>query len=108
VLATRVALVAADEGWCGPFARAMYRANFGEDRDIASRDVIGQLIGALERDPKTVIERAESPETKARLREQTARAESLGIFGAPTFVTKGELFWGDDRLEQAMAWARRA
>jgi 2-hydroxychromene-2-carboxylate isomerase len=42
------------------------------------------------------------------LREQTARAQELGIFGAPTFITKdGELFWGDDRLEQALAWARK-
>jgi 2-hydroxychromene-2-carboxylate isomerase len=54
------------------------------------------------------MNRAEAPENKGRLRQQTARAEALGIFGAPSFVTNGELFWGDDRLEQAIAWAARS
>ncbi|MEM8685583.1 MAG: DsbA family protein [Pseudomonadota bacterium] len=45
------------------------------------------------------------PETKERLKAQTAHAATLHIFGAPTFITDdGELFWGDDRLEQALAW----
>src|SRR5438034_216531 len=43
---------------------------------------------------------------KARLRTQTEQAERLGIFGAPSFTTTdGELFWGNDRLEQALRWA---
>ena len=106
VLAARVALVAADEGWCGPFARAVYAANFAEDRDIGAREVIGAVLARLGREPDDVFARAEAPPMKARLREQTARAGELGIFGAPSFVTKGELFWGNDRLEQALAWAR--
>jgi 2-hydroxychromene-2-carboxylate isomerase len=107
VLGARVALVAADEGWCGALARAAYAANFAEDRDIGARDVIASIIAGLERDPAAVLAQAESPENKLRLREQTARAEELGIFGSPTFVTKGELFWGDDRLDQAIAWTAR-
>jgi len=63
------------------------------------------VIASLGKDARGVMERAESPENKGRLREQTTRAQELGIFGAPTFVTKGELFWGDDRLDQALAWA---
>lgn len=45
------------------------------------------------------------PENKLRLCEQTQRAGDLGIFGAPTFVVGDELFWGNDRLEDALAWA---
>ncbi len=58
---------------------------------------------------KVHLARAGEQATKDRLREQTEEAMSLGIFGAPTFITQGgELFWGDDRLEQAIEWARRA
>lgn len=60
---------------------------------------------ALGCDADEIIARAASDTIKSRLREQTARAQELGIFGAPTFVTPdAELFWGDDRLEQALAW----
>ncbi len=53
-----------------------------------------------------LLARAEDPEIKQRLRTQTGDAQALGLFGAPTFVTEdGEMFWGDDRLEQAIAWA---
>jgi 2-hydroxychromene-2-carboxylate isomerase len=104
VLGARVALVAADEGWCAPFARAMYRANFADDRDVGARHVVSEVVASLGRDAGEVLARAEAAENKGRLRDQTARAQELGIFGAPTFVTGGELFWGDDRLEQALAW----
>jgi 2-hydroxychromene-2-carboxylate isomerase len=107
VLGARVALVAADEGWCGPFARAMYRANFAEDRDIGAREVVAALILEVGKDPEAVLARAESAENKPRLREQTARAEALGIFGSPTFVVGEEVFWGVDRMQDAIAWARR-
>ncbi|MDA0276487.1 MAG: DsbA family protein, partial [Proteobacteria bacterium] len=50
---------------------------------------------------------AEAPEAKAKLRLQTERAQALGIFGAPSFVVGDELFWGNDRLEAALEWARR-
>jgi 2-hydroxychromene-2-carboxylate isomerase len=84
----------------------VYAANFAEDRDIGAREVIGAVLAALGRDQGDVFARAEAPDRKARLREQTARAEALGIFGSPSFVTRGELFWGNDRLEQALEWSR--
>jgi 2-hydroxychromene-2-carboxylate isomerase len=52
-----------------------------------------------------LIEQAQAPENKLRLREQTRRAKGLGIFGAPNFVVGAELFWGNDRLEDALALA---
>ena len=52
--------------------------------------------------------RAQSDAIKAKLRGETEEAQRLGIFGAPSFVAGGELFWGNDRLEQALAWASRA
>jgi 2-hydroxychromene-2-carboxylate isomerase len=53
-----------------------------------------------------MLARAESEPTKLRLRRETEAAQRLGVFGAPSLVTEdGELFWGNDRLEQALAWA---
>ncbi|HEX7968821.1 MAG TPA: 2-hydroxychromene-2-carboxylate isomerase [Stellaceae bacterium] len=107
LLAARAALVAAEEGWCAEFTRAVYRANFAEDRDIAAAEVIGAIVAALGREAPAVLARAQSPEIKARLKAQTEEAMALGIFGAPSFTVDDELFWGNDRLEQALAWARR-
>ena len=104
LLAARMALVAADEDWCGAFTRAVYRASFAEDRDIASAPVIAQILDALGRSPTSNLLRANAPENKARLVARTDEAIAKGIFGAPSFVIDGELFWGNDRLEQAIAW----
>lgn len=51
---------------------------------------------------------AQSEAIKAGLHAQTQEAQRLGVFGAPSFMTaNGELFWGNDRLEAAIEWARR-
>ncbi len=107
VLAARVALLAEPEGWCPAFAKAAFRANFAEDRDIGDPMVIGQILEALGRDAETDFARAVAPENKGRLRERTEAAARAGIFGAPSFLVGEELFWGDDRLEDALAWAAR-
>jgi 2-hydroxychromene-2-carboxylate isomerase len=105
LLAARIALAAENEPWCGRFIRGVFHANFADDRDIASAEVIGRLLSTLGLSAEPLLLRASSLETKAALRRQTERAEELGIFGAPTFVASGELFWGNDRLEQAIEWA---
>jgi 2-hydroxychromene-2-carboxylate isomerase len=108
LLAARVALIAAEEGWCAEFSRAVYHANFAEDRDIAQPEVIGSIVAALGRAAPAVLERAATAEIKERLKAQTSEAMSRGIFGAPSFTIGDELFWGNDRLDEAVAWARRS
>ena len=108
LLAARVALIARDEGCCGDFSRAVYHANFAEDREIADAAVIGDIIRSLRRDPTPVLERAGASANKERLRAQTEDVTARGIFGAPSFTVGDELFWGNDRLEQALAWAKKA
>ena len=85
----------------------MYHANFAEDQDIADRSVIAACLSSVNQDAETVLDAAGSAETKIMLREQTERAMDLGIFGAPSFIADQELFWGNDRLEEAMSWCRR-
>ena len=105
LLAARVAQIASDDGFVPEFARAVYRANFAEDREIGEADVIAEIIASLERDPDRVLERALAPENKERLKQNGEEASRLGLFGAPSFVVGDELFWGNDRLEDALAWA---
>lgn len=56
---------------------------------------------------EVLIAEAQSDEGKAGLRNAVEQAKSLGLFGAPSFVVAGEVFWGNDRLEDALEWARR-
>ena len=107
VLALRVALVALERGVGPAFMRAVLRANFGEDRDLAAPAVIDELCAALGQDGPALRAEAESPPWRPRLRAATEEAAARGIFGAPSFIVGDELFWGNDRLEAALAWARR-
>lgn len=106
VLAARVALLGVDEGWVAPFSRAVMQANFAEDRDIGESEVIAEILTSLSLPAAEIIERAQADDNKLALRRQTERASELGLFGAPSFRVGDELFWGNDRLEDALAWAR--
>jgi 2-hydroxychromene-2-carboxylate isomerase len=108
VLAARVALVGLAQDWGEEFCRAVYAAEFGEGRDIGQPNVTAGILTMLGQNADAVMDQAQSDAGKAALRAQTEEAQRLGIFGAPSFVTAdGELFWGNDRLEAALAWAKR-
>lgn len=105
LLAARVACRFSASPWLPEFVRAVYRANFQEDLDISSTDVVSRCLAASGEDPAVLIEEAQTPDAKARLRAQTEDAARLGIFGAPTLSVDRELFWGNDRLDDALSWA---
>ncbi|HYC00784.1 MAG TPA: 2-hydroxychromene-2-carboxylate isomerase [Candidatus Limnocylindrales bacterium] len=107
LLCARVATLAASEGWCGAFTRAVYHANFAEDAEIGDASVVAGILAQLGRDGRAECERAQSPAVKDALRASTEEAMARGIFGAPTFTVGREMFWGNDRLDQALAWAGR-
>jgi 2-hydroxychromene-2-carboxylate isomerase len=109
LLAARVALAGADAAWYEDFCRAVFWAEFAEGRRIDLPETIGAILADLNADAASVLAAAQSDAVKDKLRAETAEAQRLDIFGAPTFVTAdGELFWGNDRLEAALAWAKRA
>lgn len=106
--AARLALIGAAEGWAAGFTRAVFMAEFAEGAQIADKDVLARCLAAAGQDAEAQLARIEERGIKNLLKAQTTQAEALGIFGAPTFVCQdGELFWGDDRLEQALAWANQ-
>lgn len=105
VRAARIALIAGDEGWNARFSKAVFLAEFSEGLDISRIDVLRGIVEDLGQDADAVMERIKDIAVKERLRAETAEAEDLGIFGAPTFVSPdGELFWGNDRLGEALRW----
>ncbi|MEO8559304.1 MAG: 2-hydroxychromene-2-carboxylate isomerase [Rhodospirillales bacterium] len=107
LLPARVATLGAHETWGPAFTRSVYHANFAEDRDIADAAVIAALLHDLQLPADDIIQRSQAPENKEALKQQTTRAIELGLFGAPSFTVGKELFWGNDRLEQALAWAEK-
>ncbi len=106
--AARIVLADKAPGWAAAFTKSVYAANFAKDLDISEPDVLRGLIADLGADPDDVMAKASCDETKAELKANTAKAAELGLFGSPSFTTPdGELFWGNDRLEQAIAWAAK-
>jgi 2-hydroxychromene-2-carboxylate isomerase len=105
LLAARVALALNGEARA-QFSREVYAAEFGEGLPISDRTTIAALLAKLGVDSDAVFQRAESDQNKALLKAECARAAQIGIIGAPCLVTEdGEVFWGNDRLEQGLDWA---
>ncbi|MEM8609453.1 MAG: 2-hydroxychromene-2-carboxylate isomerase [Myxococcota bacterium] len=103
--AARCALVAEEHGFSPDFSRAVFTANFAEDRDIGDPGVLKEILTDLGRPAEAILEAAASDTIKQRLRRQTEEARARGLFGAPSFTVGSELFWGNDRLGTAIAWS---
>jgi len=106
-VANRVAVLAATEGWVADYARATYRHWFQDGLEPGSEPNLSDSLLEIGQVPELVLARATSTEISTAYRVATEEARTLGIFGSPTFVVGHELFWGDDRLDDAIAWYRR-
>jgi 2-hydroxychromene-2-carboxylate isomerase len=106
LLAARIATVGRADGWVPAFCRAVFAAEFGAGRQIDDPVLLASLVTDAGGDGASVLEAAATEPAKTALKAATDAAMTLGIFGAPTFVTPdNEVFWGNDRLEQALRWA---
>lgn len=105
LLPMRVALIGADQPWIGDYNKRMMQINFAEDRDIDSPVVVSEVLTELGLPASRLIAEAESDDNKLHLRAQTEAARLRGVFGAPTFFVGAEMFWGNDRLEDALMLA---
>ena len=107
VLPSRVATLGADQPWIAAFCKNVMRQNWVLDQDINDPVQVLAALSGLVDDPEQVLEEAQSDANKLKLREQTQLARNKGIFGAPTFFAGQEMFWGDDRLEDAIGSLER-
>lgn len=105
LLPARIAVFGATEPWIGAFCRRVMELNFVLDQDINQADRMAAILTGLDLPAHDILVQAQSEPVKTRLREQTEEAQSRGIFGAPTFLVGAEMFWGNDRLDDALQFA---
>ncbi len=103
----RIAVLGFESGWGKAFVQAAYRHWFERREDVSSPGALRDVVASIGREPDATLADADSPEAREALDAQTRAARSLGVFGAPTFVVGRELFWGDDRIDEAIEWSRR-
>lgn len=107
-LANRIAIVAKQEGWCPEYVSSTYRLWFCDGLPAGDEANLSESLRNAGQQPDRVLELAASDSINLAYQDATSRARTLGIFGSPSFVVDGlELFWGDDRLEDAIDYSRR-
>lgn len=106
VLANQVALLGCREGWGQVFTRESYRIWFVDGHPAGSEPNLSEALRRAGQDPVPAIERARASDIETALVQETAQCRDLGVFGAPSFVVDDEVFWGDDRLDDAVSWRK--
>lgn len=106
VLANQIATLGAEEGWVADYTRATYRRWFEGGEPAGEEPNISESLKEIGRDPGQVLAAAQSKRIIDALATATNEAMELGVFGSPTFVVDGEVFWGDDHLDDALLWAK--
>ncbi len=105
-LANKVAIVGRAEGWCKDYVIATYKRWFQQGQPAGSEPNLSACLSEIGQEPERVLAEAERAATEQAYFAATDEAQRLGVFGAPTFVVGGEVFWGDDRLDDAINWFR--
>ena len=106
-LANKIAVIGMQEGWCSDYVIATYRRWFVAGLEPGSEPNVSESLREIDQDPERVLELAADETIAKAYLSQTEQAQSKNIFGSPSFIVDGELFWGDDRLEDAVNWALR-
>ena len=107
VLANQVAVLGMEQGWGKAYTIATYRRWFEQGQPAGEEPNLSASLRDIGQDPETVLAEAQTPRIETALAGATEKAMALGVFGAPSFIVGSELFWGDDRLDDAIRWANR-
>jgi 2-hydroxychromene-2-carboxylate isomerase len=105
-LANRVAVLGEREGWGAAYAKAAYQRWFLHREIVGGEPNLTSSLKAIGKELSQVLATARSDEIGAALQSANDEARRLNVFGVPSFVTRGEVFWGDDRLDDAIQWYR--
>jgi len=97
-LALRIAAVARRRGALERVHDRLFAAAWAEQRDVADEPVLADIIAAAGGEPEAWLDEARQAAAGEDVEGWTAEAEDLGVFGVPTLVHEGELFWGVDSL----------
>ena len=106
-LANKIAVIGMQEGWCSDYVIVTYRRWFVTGLEPGSEPNVSESLREIDQDPERALELAADNNIHKAYLSQTEQAQTKRIFGSPSFIVDGELFWGDDRLEDAVNWALR-
>ena len=104
--ANKIAFVGAQEGWIKDYVLQTYKNWFQHGLEAGGDENLKATFKTLSLDVKEILARSQTSEIDKLYEEQTSVAVKKGIFGSPTFIVGGEVFWGDDRLEDAISWLK--
>jgi 2-hydroxychromene-2-carboxylate isomerase len=107
-LANQVALLGMKEGWGEAYTVETYRLWFQDGLLAGSEPNLSESLRRIGEDPDRIIAAASAPDVAAALAKETEAIKQAGVFGSPSFLVDGEVFWGDDRLDDAVQWSRNA
>jgi len=105
-LANQLAILGMNEGWGIDYVTITYKRWFQDGKEPATEPNLSEILQELKLDKEITINKAKSVETNNQYLENTDKAYKNGIFGSPTFIHDGEVFWGDDRLEDCIKWIK--
>ena len=103
-LANKVAILGKDQGWIKEYTILTYKKWFLEHLEPGSEPNLSSTLKEIGLDSDDVIKQAQTDEIEQKYLKNTEMAKNKGIFGSPTFIVENEVFWGDDRCEDAIKW----
>ena len=106
-LANKLAILGLKEGWGIDYVRLTYKRWFQDGKEPATEPNISEICNELKLDKEQVISKANTQDIEKEYLENTDSARKNKVFGSPSFIVNSEIFWGDDRMEDAITWAKK-
>ena len=106
-LANKLAILGLKEGWGVDYIRLTYKRWFQEGKEPATEPNISEIFKEIKIDKEKAIIDANSSEIEKQYLKNTESARENKVFGSPSFIVNGEIFWGDDRMEDAIKWSKK-
>ena len=105
-LANQIAILGMNEDWGVKYVVKTYQRWFQQGKEPAVEPNLTEILEELNLDTSKIMERAQDPKINHQYIKNTEHAYKKGVFGSPSFIYKGEVFWGDDRLEDCIKWSK--
>ena len=105
-LANQIAILGLDKGWGINYIRLTYKKWFQEGKEPAIDPSISEICNELDLDKDKILSEAKSEIFLNKYKSNTDTARKNKVFGSPSFIVENEIFWGDDRMEDAIKWSK--
>ena len=106
-LANKIAILGLDKGWGIDYIRLTYKKWFQEGKEPAIDPSISEICKELALNKNEIVSEAKSEIFEKKYMSNTDSARENKVFGSPSFIVEDEIFWGDDRMEDAIKWAKK-